>query len=192
MRTAIVDLECTSLKSNRGILLSGGIKPYGTSWDKGPCKVITYADTGFKQGRYAKDAKLALAIRDEIEKYDILVTWNGIMFDVPFLNNRLMAGGHRILKQMWHIDVMYQARQGKSCLTSSRLDSVARWLNCPMQKTQLDMNLWMEAEYEVFANFAHGRKNYDYITKHCDVDLRITEFVYDHFKPMIRQIQRRG
>lgn len=192
MRTAVIDFECSELKANKGLLLSGGIKPYGQTWDKGPCKVITYKETGFKQGRYARDAKLAVAIRDEIEKYDIIVTWNGIMFDVPFLNNRLLAAGERILKQMWHIDVMYQARQGKSCLSSSRLDSVARWLNCPLQKTSLDLNLWMEAADEAASHFAHGSKNYDYITKHCDVDLRITEFVYDHFKPFIRQIQRRG
>ena len=103
-----------------------------------------------------------------------------------------LPAGERILKQMWHLDVMYQARQGKSCLTSSRLDSVARWLNCPFQKTVLDMNTWMEAEAEVLAHFANGRANYNYIVKHCDVDLKLTEFVYDHFKPMIRCIQRRG
>lgn len=187
MRFAIVDFESTSLKSDQGFLLCGGIKPLD-----GPSKVIGIHQTGFGNSRYNVDRKLAVALRDEIEEYDGIITWNGIMFDVPLLNDRLTVAGEGLLREKFHIDIMYQAKMGKSTLTSARLDWVAKALKCPFQKTDLDINTWKEAEAEALAHFGNGRENYQYIVTHCDFDLKVTEWVYERLKKRVRTIQRRG
>lgn len=187
LKFAIVDFESTELKGDKAFLLCGGIKPLG-----GKGQVIGIHQAGFGADRLTIDRKLVVALRDEIEQYDGIITWNGIMFDVPLLNDRLIIAGETILSPKFHIDIMYQARQGKSTFTSSRLDWVAKALKCPFKKTDLDLNLWKEAEAEALAHFGNGRVNYDYIVRHCAMDLRVTEWVYGKLKPRVRTISRRG
>src|SRR3972149_1497679 len=62
MRFAIVDLECTALKSDQGFLLCGGIKELG-----GKAKVVGLHTAGFENGRLHIDKKLALAPREATE-----------------------------------------------------------------------------------------------------------------------------
>src|SRR3989304_436934 len=92
MKFAIVDLESTSLKADQGFILCGGVRPLG-----GPSTVIGIHQTGFGAGRFNIDRKLVVALRDEIDQYDGIVTWNGIMFDVPLLNDRLTIAGESLL-----------------------------------------------------------------------------------------------
>lgn len=186
MNFAIVDLECTSLKSDQGFLLCGGIKPLG-----GKPRVIGLHDAGFENGRLRIDRKLALLLRKEIESFDGIITWNGIMFDIPFLNDRLTLSGEDPCEKRFHLDIMYQARQGKSRLTSSRLDWVSKALGISDRKTDLDMSVWKEAEAEALAHFANGRKNYAYILEHNEKDLLVTESVYERLKNRIQNISKR-
>lgn len=186
MRFAVVDLECTALKSDQGFLLCAGILPLG-----GKPKVIGLRKVGPEEGRHKIDHYLAVAIREEIETYDGIITWNGIMFDVPFLNDRLMLCGEDPLEKRFHIDIMYQARQGKSRLTSSRLDWVSKVLKVQSKKTDLDLNIWKEAEAEALGHFKVGHKNYDYIEEHCLKDLVVTEQVYERLKNRVQTISKR-
>lgn len=185
MRFAIVDLECTALKSDLGFLLCGGVKPLGESQ-----RVIGLHSVGFGSSRLRLDHKLALAIRDEMERYDGWITWNGKMFDVPFLNDRLMFCGEDPVEKRFHIDIMYYARMGQAAMTSSRLDWVAKAMGCPMRKTDLDMNTWSEAAAEAIRQFRAGKKKYDYIVTHNRADLDVTEWVYARLKNRVRNINK--
>lgn len=184
MKFATWDLECTSLKADQGFLLCCGIKPLGE-------KPYILGLDQFKQrkDRIRIDDKLALAIRDELHKYDGWITWNGLMFDTKFLNDRLMISGHKPLEPRFHIDAMWQARKGR--LTSSRLDWVSKWLGVADRKTPLDMNLWKCAEVEALAEFKKGKKHYKEIVVHCKQDLKVTEQVFYKVKDRIRGMQRR-
>ena len=77
MNLAIVDFECTSLKSDQGFLLCGGIKPLGK-----PGKVYGLKQVKPGATRARLDHKLALLLRDEMEQFDGWITWNGLMFDL--------------------------------------------------------------------------------------------------------------
>jgi len=189
MQFAIVDWECTSLKSDQGFLLCGGFKPLGK-----PGYVIGLHDAGFMQDPLIVDKKLSILLRDEVEKYDGIITWNGIMFDIPFLNDRLMLCGEDPVEKRFHIDIMYQARQGKSRLTSSRLDWVSKQLDPDKfldRKTSLEMTMWKRASAEALAHFGNGRDNYDYIIDHCVADLNVTEQVYERLKNRVQTISKR-
>jgi uncharacterized protein YprB with RNaseH-like and TPR domain len=173
------------LKSDLGFLLCGGVKEL----DK-PAKVIGLPSVGFGQGRLHIDHKLAIAIRDELEKYDGWIGWNSKLFDIPFLNDRLMFCGEDPVEKRFHIDLMYFARMGQAAMTSSRLDWVAKAMGCPSAKTALDMNTWSEAATEAITKFAAGRKNYDYIVAHNRADLDVTEWVYGKLKNRVRNINK--
>lgn len=191
MRFAVVDIECTSLKSDAGFLLCAGIKPLGEK-----AKVIGLHQWLPKAKRFdplSIDAGLAVAVRDEMEKYDGWITWNGLLFDLPFLNDRLMLNGQDPLERRFAggIDMMWHARMGKSALSSSRLDNVAKALGLPVKKTVLDISTWKRAEAEARALFKLGRDNYDYILEHNLKDLQVTELVYEHLKPRVVTISKR-
>lgn len=125
-----------------------------------------------------------------MEKYDGWITWNGKLFDVPLLNDRLMICGEDPVEKRFHIDCMYYARMGQAALTSSRLDWVAKALRCPSRKTDLDMNTWSEAATEAITQFRAGRRNYDYIVAHNRADLDVTEWVYGKLKNRVRNISK--
>lgn len=188
MRFAVVDLECSGLKGDQGFLLCGGIKELGR-----PGRVIGFKEAGFENGRLKIDRKLAVRLRDEMEKFDGWITWNGLLFDLPFLDDRLMLCGEDPLERRFArgLDMMWHARQGKSTFQSSRLDWVAKAFGCPVRKTALDLNTWKEAEAEALAHFANGRKNYSYITEHCLRDLEVTEWAFNKLKPRVVTISKR-
>jgi uncharacterized protein YprB with RNaseH-like and TPR domain len=188
VRFCTFDIECSDLKSDKSFMLCAGFKPYGG----GKKKIISLKSVGkFGQGRRHIDKYLVEQVKAELESYDGLIGWNSIMFDVPYLNDRLMFAGLDPVRKMFHIDVMYQARRGKSMMTSSRLDWVARSLGCPMMKTPLDLNTWLDAEEEARLRFKEGSKAFDQIIHHNDADLDVTEWVYDVLKRRVSVIQKR-
>ena len=198
MNLAIVDLESTSLRSDTGFIFMGGIKPLGK-----PGKVIGIHNTGFGPDRHRIDKKCVDAIRTEMLKYDGWITWNGLMFDLPLLDDRLLINSlaPRTPRFARGLDMMWHASYGKSRMTSRRLDWVAKALNCPFQKTQLSMTLWKEAEANTIAALYTHKKmdgrmgrlgeEYTYIATHCLADLEVTEWLYNRFKHRIQTIGKK-
>lgn len=186
MRFAIVDIETTDLKGDKGFMLCCGIKPLG-----GKKRVIGLREFTRQVKRLEIDCALIGTVRNELESFDGFIGWNSIMFDIPFINDRLMLNGYRPLEKRFHIDAMYYARQGKSTFTSSRLDWVAKSLGVKARKTALDMNTWKMAEAEAIVGFKAGCENYEQIVTHNLADLDVTEQVYEKLKPRIGQISKR-
>ena len=189
MNLAVVDHECTELRADKAILLCSGMLPLG-----GKPKVWTYDDVGFEKGSALRiDRRLCLKVRDEMEKFDGWITWNGLLFDLPFLDDRLTLCKEDPLERRFArgLDMMWHAAQGKSTFSSRRLDWVAKALGCPYRKTDLDLNVWREAQAEVLGRFRSGRKNYNTIVEHCRADLFVTQWVYERLKNRVVSISKR-
>lgn len=192
MRLAIVDIETTSLKADQGFILAAGIKPLGEE-----AEVLTLKTTGFGPTRYNIDKRLVAALRSKMHEFDGWITWNGLMFDLPYIDDRLTICQEAPMERRFArgLDVMWMARQGKATFQSSRLDWVAKVLRCPYSKTLLDINTWKEAEseaiVEALSKFKLGSHSYDYITDHCGADLDVTEWVFGRLKGRIQQIGKR-
>lgn len=188
MNLAVVDLECTSLKSDQGFLLCGGIKPLGK-----PEEVYGLRDVGLGDHRYTLDLRLVRRLISRMNEFDGFVTWNGLMFDLPWLDDRALICGLQPPERRFArgLDMMWMARQGKSTFTSSRLDWVAKALKCPIEKTALNMNTWKDAEAEAIQRFKNGHASYQYIVDHCAADLSVTEFVYEKLKGRIMSVSKR-
>jgi uncharacterized protein YprB with RNaseH-like and TPR domain len=90
----------------------------------------------FPQSNLLDDRGLVVALRDELERYDILVAWYGTMFDLPFMNAKLLEYGERPIRDMMYIDPCYKARGGRYGIKvgSSKLKNVAKFFTTAHQK----------------------------------------------------------
>jgi uncharacterized protein YprB with RNaseH-like and TPR domain len=164
------DLECTHLKPNVGRMLCCSFKPLG-----GQVYTFGALERRFKEKDVYDDSKLALAIRNELEKYDIIVGHNSKMFDTKFLNSRLIRAGHRTKPAQYQVDTMWSWRSKFSAW--SGLDNVQKFAlpDAETTKTSVDWPQWMRA---LGWNAELARKAMDEITDHCERDVTVLEDVY--------------
>lgn len=184
MNVAMLDLETSNLNADYGVILCGVFKPY-----KGKAQVLridetkTYKDKPWDDGQLVKDILRHISGNgDKKNAIDILVTYNGVMFDAPFLTSRAMLTDVNLREnlQFKHIDLYWIARK-KLKLHDAKLDTVARFLKCKMSKTHIDGDSWTRA-------MTGDKKSLDYIVDHCIKDVQVLEEVYEHMKPFIKQI----
>lgn len=60
---------------------------------------------------YSEEASIVSAISKRLSETDLLVTFNGKSFDLPFLHNRAVANGFRMCEARAHLDLLYEARR---------------------------------------------------------------------------------
>lgn len=186
MKLAIVDIETTSLKGDTGFLLCAGVKPL----DDEPV-ILELRKLAVTSSRHTIDRRLARELRDVMERYDGWITWNGLLFDLPYINDRLLICGERPLEKRFArgLDMMYHAKIGKSTFQSAKLDWVMKAFRCPYRKTDLDLSVWKEAEAEALRGF-RTREAYRKILDHNYWDLYGTEFVFHKLKGRIQTISK--
>lgn len=163
------DIEATHLNGNIGRILCASFKPLG-----GEPYTFSALDRRFREKDVYNDGKLAAAIRDELESYDIIVSWNGKMFDVKYVNARALGQGLRAKKPQYHVDGMWAWRS--KVRAWSGLDSVQKHiLPGGDSKTSISWPQWMRAlgwdktlREEAMAE----------IIEHCEIDVAVLEDVY--------------
>jgi uncharacterized protein YprB with RNaseH-like and TPR domain len=172
------DLECSNLNGNFGRILCGSFKPIGTG------SVETYgAKIPLIGSRMADDEKTILEIKKRLEDSWIWVSWNGKLFDIPFLNARLLIHGFKPVEKRLHIDLMYYARGQFMKIHSSRLDAVAQTFKLKSQKTLLVPDTWVKATL--------GDKDaMAYVVEHCEHDVCALDEIFPILKPFIANIHK--
>src|SRR5256885_4482620 len=127
MRIVGWDLECSSLSGMMGRILVSGFKPIVPSeYGHSAPYIFRGDDKRFcNKKNLADDAELAVATRDELEKFDVVVAHNGILFDRKFLNARLLKVGERPLHPIFFVDTMWIVRTHMR--TSSKLDNLQQY-----------------------------------------------------------------
>ncbi len=176
---AFVDLETTNLKGNFGRVLCASVA------DKyGNVRTFRLDDPLFARDRRRDDVALVVALRDYLEQFDMLVGWYSKMFDIPFLNTRLLIGNERPMRtDIMHLDPIYKARKGSLTLHSARLDAVAKTFRLPVQKTGLDPDIWNDAADGV-------TEAMDYVVQHCEADVLVLRMVFHILKPLVKVVHR--
>lgn len=130
----------------------------------------------------ANDSKLAVAVRDELEKFDVVIAHNGILFDRKFLNARLLKVGERPLKPIFFVDTMWIVRTHMR--TSSKLDNLQQYLGLPDEKTKITWDDWQRG-------VARDRRALDTISKHCIQDVKVLEQAYWRLLPAMQTLGRK-
>lgn len=147
-----------------------------------PTYVLRGDDKPFYNRRnLADDGKLVAAIRDELEKFDIIVAHNGKLFDRKFLNARLLKAGERSLKSMFFIDTMWIVRSHMR--TSSKLDNIQQYLGLTDEKTKITWDDWQRA-------MGGHRPSMDVIVQHVQKDVEVLEQAYWKLIPVMRTISK--
>lgn len=180
MRLVAFDIETTDLKALMGRILCASFYEIGSD-----AEPYTFrADTApWKSKDPIDDSKLCVALRDELEKYNAVITWNGKMFDVPFLNARLARAGERLYKPQFHIDAMYYARGTSLRIGSSRLVNVQKFFDLGESKTEISWEQWQRAA-------GGNRAAMDEVVVHCEQDVKVLAQAYWRLLPQIANVHR--
>ena len=178
MKIGFLDIETSDFKANRGFMLSWAIKEASgdIAYD-----VITRADIF----SYDFDKRITKTLVDEMNKYDILVTYYGTGFDIPFTRTRALiqkfGREFPVYGQVYHFDVYYRVRNLFK-LTRNSLDAATHAFDID-GKTHLDLNIWTKAAY------GH-KQSLDYIVDHNLEDVRILEELFEIIKPYSKWAKR--
>ena len=179
MRTLFYDIEAGQLDPQRGRLYVFGYKWMGEKKvhtpsiidDNPPCEccgLMKLDDRGL--------VKVAHKI---LSQADVVVTFNGRLFDEPFLRSKFMRGNLPVLGFSRHVD-LYQIARHKMRLAPKSLANISHYLQLKHQKTKLDWDIWTQA--------GDGQsKAMRYIQAHAAADVLVTEELYQRFLPYIPQ-----
>jgi uncharacterized protein YprB with RNaseH-like and TPR domain len=181
---AVFDLETSNLNADFGIVLCAVIMDVNTKemkilrWDEMP---------EFKKDR-SSDKQLCQAIKNELESYDVIVGYNSVKFDIPFLNTRLLKNKIGILSGIKHIDLLYSVKYNLK-LSRNTLEVLTDFLETKMRKNKVDGSYWTKAL--VMAGTKKGKKAMDYIVEHCRLDVEVLAEAFGEIKDTIKVIKVR-
>ena len=171
MRFAAMDIEATRLDATLGRLLCCCFKFF----DEDKVRTIIVR-------KLANEKKAVQKILDTLKEVDILVTWNGKHYDVPFLNACCLAYRLEPVPSKLHLDLLPHHRYYFRTLGHS-LDASSAHAQLLNRKYHTPMNLWRSA--------AEGDKeSIAEVIKHCEQDVRVTEEMCRIMAPYIRNITR--
>jgi len=171
MRFCSLDIECTSLDASYGRILCVCMKFFDED------KVRTYIALRCKNEKPM--------LREVVRAYnecDVVVTWNGKLFDIRYINARLMQHNLPPLDHgKMHKDLMWEAK--KLRLRGARLDGVSKDLRTKVAKYDVPAWRWILAAE---GDKASSRE----IVTHCELDVLLTEEMMERLKPLIIRITR--
>jgi uncharacterized protein YprB with RNaseH-like and TPR domain len=171
-KVVILDIETTSLEADAGTLVSVGLMS-----DVGRGEYL-------EARRTSEERSLLLKLAKRLESYDVMVTWNGRSFDVPFLTTRLMKHGvdPRPILRKSHIDLA-DVVKGRLRLTFTYLDHVCDFFEIDRKKGPMGLDV-----PHLYVRALEGdRKALLLIREHCLDDLRATRQVFLRLKPLLEQ-----
>lgn len=129
------------------------------------------------------DAKLVVAIRDELERYDLMVAHNGRLFDVPMLNARLAKAGERPLKTHFFLDTRWYLNSASMRLGSAKLENAQKYFGLGYQKTAISWDQWQRAA-------ALDRDAMNEVVEHCEQDVLVLRELYPIVLPYVSTLHR--
>lgn len=179
----LFDIESTNLDADFGTTLAFGWKEHGEA----KSHVISLLDYNPKCDGCGRidaddDKKLLETAYSVLSGVDMIVSWYGKGFDVPFLNTRMLDAGLKPLPPIPHVDLYFTAKHQLK-LSSNRLANVQAFLRLSAEKTPLTRRMWRQAE-------AGNPKAIRYVAHHCYMDVEVLEQVYDKLRPYVRQHPR--
>lgn len=128
------------------------------------------------------DKELCKQIYNVLKDADMIITYNGIKCDVPFIQTRLLAHGLPPLPPIAHKDVYYTAKF-KLKLSRNRLFDVQTFLGFSNKKTPVDLYKWLKA-------LIGDKSAQKEILTHCRQDILVLEEAYMKLRPLMNSHPR--
>jgi uncharacterized protein len=171
-KIAILDIESTSLEGDAGVLIGAGLIS-----DAGRSEYLEARKT-------SEERSLLLKLGKRLESFDVIVTWNGRSFDLPFLTTRLMKHelDPRPILRKSHIDLA-DVVKSRLRLTFTYLAHVCDFFQIDRKKGPMGMDV-----PHLYVQALEGdRKALTAIREHCLDDLQATRQVFLKLKPLLEQ-----
>lgn len=178
MKVVFTDIETTDLKGLMGRVLCCSFvtldgEPYTFRLDEKPYKGKSKID----------DSKLAVAIRNEWEKYDMVVVHNGRLFDIPFVNARLAKAGERPFNPHFIMDTRWFLNSSSMRIGSAKLENAQKFFNLGEEKTPIAWEQWQLAS-------SLEKSAMDEVVEHCEQDVLVLRELYPHVLPYVKTLHR--
>jgi len=171
-KIVILDIETTSLEGDAGVLVGAGLSS------------ISGKSEYLEASRTTEEKSLLVKLEKRLTINDVVVTWNGRGFDLPFLTTRLMKHGldpRRILR-MPHIDLA-DVVKSRLRFTFTYLDHVCDFFEIDRKKGPMGLDV-----PHLYVRALEGdRKASTAIREHCLDDLQATRQVFLKLKPLVEQ-----
>jgi DNA polymerase elongation subunit (family B) len=176
-----LDIETANLKPDFSCMLSWCVKNQGgdVAWDmmKAANPFNGDPDTDFHWDR--QDKRIVATLGKELIKYDVIITYYGSRFDLPFTRSRTLYWKLPFLGYggVYHLD-MYYVVKNKLNLSSNRLENACDFLGIK-GKTPIKKQVWREAHF--------GRPEaLEEILEHNIADVSILEELHLRLEPYLR------
>ena len=148
-RIGYLDIEADGLKPDWATMLTWCIKEKGN--DNIVFDVVNRKD--LLSG--VTDQKIIESAIETMRKFDIIVTYYGTGYDIPFLRAKAMRydldfpgyvwDGKKLVPEIYHFDLYYTVKS-KMHLSRNSLDNATDWLGIP-GKTHIEKDAWRAAKY---------------------------------------------
>lgn len=171
-RVLLFDIETSNLAADFGVLLCVGYKWLGES--RVYCPKIDFTT---KNHRNAEKA-LFEAFLPAYEEADILVSYNGKRFDVPFLQAKALEYGYNALPNTSHVDLYWTVKHSMR-ISRKSLQNAGYFLGLSNEKTPVEGKIWTRATLG-------DPKALKYIVDHCKSDVLVLEELYMRLRSLVR------
>jgi uncharacterized protein YprB with RNaseH-like and TPR domain len=173
-RMGHLDIEASQLKADFGHIYSWAIKSH---------KEHQIFSDVLKVRSLDEEKRVVQSLLRTMRSFNILTTYNGTRFDIPFIRTRAMYHGLQFPEfgTIFHRDIYYVAR-GRLLTHNRKLETVARFLGIH-GKTPLDPAIWVAASFG-------DKKAISYIFNHNLEDVKVLEKVYLALEPYMKPIWR--
>lgn len=192
IKIGYLDVESDGLNADFGTMLSWAVKKKG-----GEVKTDNVTKEELFNGTI--DKRLVQSCLNEISKFDVICTYNGTYFDIPFLRakalhfglefpgfiieTKVSRSGDEIIKtvpELYHWDLYFTAKS-KLCLTRKSLENVCDYLGI-RGKTPIEKDVWRKAKYG-------DPKAMRKVVYHNSQDVIILEKLHDRLSPFKKWIK---
>jgi len=179
MTIGYLDIESTGFSANIDLMLSWCIKGRGVKKVAGD--VIEREEIMSNK----QDKRITQSLVDEMNKYDVIFTYYGTRFDIPFIRTRALYHGidFPMYRQKSHKDLYYVVRS-KLKLHRSSLMAATEFFGID-GKTRIKPEYWQKARWG-------DKKSLKYVYEHNIADVEILEDLHrkleEHAPPMVRPL----
>jgi uncharacterized protein YprB with RNaseH-like and TPR domain len=170
LRIWFLDLETSSLEADAGIIVGVGL-------------MSEAGRSEYLEAKKTSDEKALLSrLSKRIESVDVLVTWSGRGFDIPYLTTRLLKHSmdpKPILSKL-HLDLNEVVRS-RLRLTFTYLDHVCDFFGIKRERGPMGLEV-----PHLFVKALEGDETaLRTIRDHCLDDLRVTREIFLRLRPLL-------
>ncbi len=156
----------------------GQILCYSAKWLKGSQETKGLIDyPGYRPGK-VDDKRLMKDIHRLLDEADIVITQNGINFDLKYINTRFLAHGLPPPSPYKAVDTKREAKKYLR-LPSNSLDDIGQYFQLGKKDDHKGFDLWLEC-------MAGDQKAWKDMLKYNAQDVRLTEKVYLKLLPYMK------